>query len=130
MAAGGMQVGPLAVSGAGADRVPATVQVHVWGRRVWQKRARSLLDGEQNEEKEAQPKAERLGRAARGVTEGYRSLGRWFDPFDMVVFLVGERRRIRARQLEVDLEYSFEDILLTGRLLAAIWLLRSVQWLS
>jgi hypothetical protein len=121
--AGAVQVGPVSLSGAAARGVPATVQIQAGAWRLWQRKLRALLRG--------QPRA-KPGQVARAtdalerLARGYRAVERWFDPVDAAVFLVGERRRIRVRRLEIDLDFSFDDIMLTGRLLAAIYVLQSV----
>jgi len=122
-AAGGLQIGPLAASGAAARGVPATLQVHAFGRCWLTKQAGAQLD----ERPEGDPGGiERARQALERVGERYRRFERWFDPLDLLLFLLQERRRIRPQQLEVDLEYAFEDPMLTGRLLAAICVLQSV----
>ena len=124
-AAGGLALGPLAASGAAARGVPATVQVHAFGRCWWTKRGRGQLD--QGPEGESETGGiERARRALQRVGDGYRRFARWFDPLDLALFLVRERRRIRPHHLEVDLDYAFEDPMLTGRLLAAVYVLESV----
>ena len=121
-AAGGLALGPLAASGVAARGVPAAVQVHVFGRRWSRKRAREQLDGQSSEPEGI----ERARQALRRAGDGYRRFQRWFDPLDLALFLVRERRRIRPHHLEVDLDYAFEDPMLTGRLLAAVYVLESV----
>ena len=124
-AAGGLQVGPLAASGVAARGTPAVLQVHVFGRCWLTKRARAPRDD--GREKEPEPSGiEQAKQALQRVGDGYRRCERWFDPLDLLLFLVRERRRIRPRRLEMDLEYAFEDPMLTGQLLAAVSLLGSV----
>jgi hypothetical protein len=121
--AGGLQLGPVSLSGAAARGVPTSLQIQAGPWRPWQRTLRALLRGKQ------QPEPGQVAEATdvfRNLARGYRAVERWFDPIDVVVFLVGERRRIRVRRLELDLDFSFDDILLTGRLLAAIYVLKSV----
>lgn len=114
--AGGAQVGPLALSSVAARGVTPTVGAHLLGKRLWQ---RELAPGEAEEGGEV----ERARRLARQQKERYQKLERWFDPLDLAFFLVSERRRIRVEQFDLDVDYSFEDIALTGKTLAALYLL-------
>jgi hypothetical protein len=123
--AGGASLGPIALSGGGARGVPLTAQLHAFGRRLWTKRASELLGtGEKEDEPEARIDAT-AREAAQRVARYYRKLERWFDPVDVALFVLGERRRLRARQVDVELGFSFEDVFLTGRVLAAVYVLRS-----
>lgn len=116
MLAGGGQIGPLALSGVGAQGVKPTAQLHLFGRQLWQ---RALLEPAEKKKQKREPE--------RGTVEtvqnGYARLSRWFDPLDLAVFIVSERRRVRVELLEVDLEYSFEDVALTGKVLGAFYVI-------
>jgi hypothetical protein len=107
--AGGAQLGPLALSGAAGRDVPSVMQAHVLGRRVWQRPA-----GPSKRE----PSPEQRSRKQR--------LRRRLDPLDFALFLVRERRRIRVDRLDVDLDYSFADVALTGKMMGAIFMLSAV----
>jgi hypothetical protein len=110
----------VSMSGAAAHGVPPSAQLHLGRWRPWRRRAeRSLRAPETDRLAQAKRSAGRLRRA-------YATFERWFDPIDTVWFLLGERRRVRARRLEVDVDFSFDDIVLTGRLLAAIYVLQGV----
>jgi hypothetical protein len=118
-------MGPLAASGAAARGVPGTVQFHVFGRRWPTKWPRTPRD--ERQKRESEPGGiERARQALRRAGDAYRRFERWFDPLDMLLFLVRERRRIRPHRLELDLEFAFEDPMLTGRLVAAVYVLTSV----
>ena len=121
--AGGGQLGPLAISGVAARGVTATVQVHVFGRRLWQRRLRELAASKQ---KASDDEEGALARAEREVDElrgRYARLERFFDPVDLLAYGVGELRRVRFEQLDVELGYSFQDVALTGKVMAAIYVL-------
>lgn len=114
MLAGGGQIGPLALSGVGARGVTPTAQLHLFGRQIWQRQL--FAPAETKPEK-----------PERGVVESararYAKLERWFDPLDLAVFIVSERRRVRVELLEIDLDYSFEDVALTGKVLGAFYMI-------
>jgi hypothetical protein len=105
--AGGTEVGPLALSSAAARGVPAAMQVHVFGKRIYRRPLR---------------RAARRDKSA-SIQESYTKLARFFDPLELALFLIGEQRRVRVPELEVELEYSFEDITVTGQLMGAIFAL-------
>ncbi|MBI3202201.1 MAG: hypothetical protein HYZ29_11705 [Myxococcales bacterium] len=118
--AGGAQIGPMAASGVAAKGVPAHLNLHVFGRRLWQKRLAELAEPKP----EAEDDAEALKDSALSRAEaGYHRLERWFDPTDLFLFLVGERRRIVIEPTLIELEYGFRDIALTGKTLGAIYAL-------
>ncbi len=119
--AGGSQIGPLALSGAAARGVPGALQLHVFGRRVWQRSFAALL--ERKDEGDAKEAQERPTPSHQRAIAGYRRFERWFDPVDFALFILSERRRIRVEQLDFDLDYSFVDIVTTGKLLGALYAL-------
>ena len=110
-AAGGGQIGPLALSGVAAQGVSPRVSAHVFGKKLWERDLAAL--GEKKTPRETAESAKR----------SYDKLERWFDPLELVLFLVQERRRIRIEIFEVDVTYSFQDIALTGKTLAALYVL-------
>lgn len=115
MLAAGGQIGPLALSGLGASGVTPAAQLHLFGKQVWQRPLSELMKKEPDEE-EPKPLEKKFG-------DGYARLSRWFDPLDLGLFIVGEHRRVRVELLELDLEYSFEDVALTGKVLGAFYML-------
>lgn len=58
--------------------------------------------------------------------ERYRRLERWIDPIDLAFFVLRERDRVEVPELEVELQYSFEDVGLTGKMMGAVFLLDSL----
>ena len=129
---GGLQMGPLALSGAAARGVEAAMQLHVWGRRLWGRPVRALLrrvaggDRAESAPDEGGAIRDRIERGWQRMRDGAQRFEAWFDPLPAARFLLGEVRRIRPNRLCVDVDYSFEDVVLTGRILAAIYLLRAV----
>lgn len=120
--AGGAQVGPLAASGVAAKGVPAHLNLHAFGKKLWHKRLAELAAPKaeaEDDDDEATPKPPALARAEAG----YQRLERWLDPGDLLFFLVGERRRIVLEPTLIELEYGFRDIALTGKMLGAIYAL-------
>jgi len=116
--AGGGQIGPVALSALGARGATATAQLHLFGKQLWQ---RPLL-----ERKEGQRDEDEAERVRRGLRERYARLERWFDPLGLLLFIVGQGRRVRVELLEIDLDYSFEDVALTGKVLGAFYMLGGV----
>ncbi len=110
--AGGVEVGPLAMTALGAQGVEASVQVFAFGRQLWKRPLGVLFARERDPEKSGPPLAER-----------WRSFERWLDPVETLGFVLSERRRVRVVRLEADLRYSFADIALTGKLLGALYAL-------
>ena len=67
-----------------------------------------------------------LGRPLRGLCAPQTSAELWdrikvpSDPGALIRFLLDEKRRFRWQRLDIDLEYSFRNVALTGQLVAAI----------
>ena len=117
--AGGAQVGPVAASGIAAKGVPAHINVHAFGKKLWHKQLAELLQDKPGDQAPEEPEEAPPAR----VSESYRKLERWLDPTDLLLFLVHERRRIEIEPTEIELEYGFRDIALTGKTLGAIFAL-------
>jgi hypothetical protein len=124
--AGGGQLGPLAVSGVAARGITAVAQMHVFGRRIWQRPVRELVQAKPADRKQEPERAEPLERARaelRAMGRRYAQLERWLDPLDLLLYAAGEQRRIRIERIDLDLGYSFEDVALTGKVMAAVYVL-------
>jgi hypothetical protein len=116
-AAGG-QVGPLVASGVGARGVPPRVELRLFGRKLWGKALAELAtSGEDDGDGRKQ-----LDRARAG----YAKVERWFDPADLGLWLLGERRRVRIDRMVLELRYSFQDVALTGKMLGAVYVLNGL----
>lgn len=120
--AGGLQLGPIAASGVAAKGVPAHLNVHVFGKRLWQKRLAELAEPKPEAEPEEEADAPKQPALARAEA-AFRRLERWFEPTDLFFFLVRERRRVVLDPTLIELEYGFRDIALTGKTLGAIYAL-------
>lgn len=112
--AGGAQVGPLTVAAHGGRGAEPGLAVLLFSRRLL---SRPLLSHRSREPEEPERASWR---------ERYRRLERWIDPVELLVFVLGERSRVEVPGLEVELEYSFEDVALTGKMMGAIYMLDSL----
>jgi hypothetical protein len=119
-AAGGVALGPFALSGVGARGVPVSIHVYAFGRRKYTRalaaedEPQELSEGD-GSEAEAPATPPRAGRVRRFFS-------RRFDPIDAVAWLLSEHRRLRF-EVDHDLDYSFRDVALTGKLLGGIYVL-------
>jgi hypothetical protein len=55
-----------------------------------------------------------------------RKLPPWLDPIEALLFLADERRHVRLERLDIDLDYGFRDVVLTGKLAGALYALSGV----
>jgi len=125
--AGGAQVGPAAASGVAAQGVEPLAQLHVFGRKLWEKKLLELLARDPDEDEDEKRSLRQRGeQAISKLSDRYRALERRLDPVELLFFVVRERRRIRIETLVIELEYSFVDIALTGKLLGAIYAFSAV----
>jgi len=100
--AGGLELGPVGVTGAAARGVSPFFQIHVFGLRVH--------SGPLSVRRSDAPKPRRAGkRAARG-----------FDPYELGVTALRSVERLRPVTLDVGLRYSFRNVVLTGRVSGAL----------
>lgn len=111
--AGGVEVGPLTLAAHGGRGAVAGLQALLFGRRVL---SRPLFP-----DRPPEPETPQVS-----LREQWRRLERWVDPVELAVFVLDERRRVGVPELEVELEYSFEDVALTGQMMGAIFLLDSL----
>lgn len=122
--AGGLALGPIAVSGAGARGVPSALHLYVFGKR----RHSHELAEEPGQEAEpgAQVDEEAIAEAAPEAPRSPSRLRRFFsshfDLVDALAWLFAERRRVRL-DMDVEVAYSCRDIALTGRIYAVFCLL-------
>lgn len=117
--AGGAQVGPAAASGLAASGLEPRVQLHLFGREVYQRTLTDLLE-KKDEPPEERPEGE------PSWLDRYDRFERWFDPTAVAKFLLGEHRRVRITRADIDLDYSFADVALTGKVMAALSVLGGV----
>ncbi|MCC6216848.1 MAG: hypothetical protein IT376_18460 [Polyangiaceae bacterium] len=114
-AAGGIRIAFVAVALVAARDAPATAHLLVFGRRVATRRLRDLGRRARSEA------GDRL--SAEELRAAFARLERHLDPLELVGFLLRERRRIELADASLDCEYSFADVALTGKVLAALCVL-------
>ena len=110
--AGGVSVTLFALSGVVGRGLPATLQLHAGRFRLWKG------EGFGQSEKES-PNREDL-------VSGYRRFSSWFEVASLPKLGWRLIRRMRILQLDCEIDYSFEDVALTGKLLAGFCLLSAV----
>ncbi len=111
---GGGRCGPVTLSAAVARGVPAQLQAHVFGRKVWSGPIATVDDDEVPDDSDGVWLQRALGVARR------------FDPVEVATFALGEHKRVRLESLEADLDYSFRDVATTGKLMGAVYVLNGV----
>jgi len=121
----GLGLGPIAFSAIAAAGVAPFMTCHVFGRQLmrlplsrWRRRAHEVEHGDATR---VTPPA-RLSRLERSVARFLGSL----DPLETVLSWWEKERVFQVRSLVVDLEYSFRDVALTGRILAGLYVLSAV----
>jgi len=127
----GLGLGPLALSAIAAAGVKPFLTVHVFGRQLarlplsrWVRRHRPrAATGPPEPESDGEPEMEApLTRFERGVAGLFRSL----DPLETVLSWWHNDRIFQVRSLIIEVDYSFRDVALTGRILAALYVLSAV----
>ncbi|HYO98142.1 MAG TPA: hypothetical protein VER33_26740 [Polyangiaceae bacterium] len=108
-AAGGAACGPLALTAVHASHTPTVVELHAFGRRFDARRPRQAT------RPDAPPSR---GSAAHAL------LGR--DPLELLDVVLELRHAAAVDVLDVDLNYGFRDVALTGKLLGAIYALSAL----
>jgi hypothetical protein len=111
--AGGVEITVVALSGVAARGVPASVAAHLLGKQIWSRRLSELG---------AKPDTDERGFVDKQKAR-YAELERWFDPVDLALFALGERRRFRIEKLDIDVDFSFADVATTGKMLAGLYAL-------
>lgn len=122
----GFGIGPLAFSVIAAQAVKPFLTCHLFGKQLlrlplsrWLGRSVKKPAAEEHE----QPvKAASLSRAERATARFFRNL----DPLETLVSWWEKERIFEVRSLELDVEYSFCDVALTGQILAGLYMLSGV----
>jgi hypothetical protein len=109
-AAGGLQVGPASVSGVRARGVPARVSLHLLGHRVFSKATGASKTS-------LKVKAKRKRAKARPILE---RVGTWTPRSADLTLLMRSLRWIRYDHIRGRLEYALDDVVLAGRIYAAL----------
>jgi hypothetical protein len=115
----GVEVGPLQLAGVLGTAAPKRLELQLFGRQIALTR---LLTGRRKKkaaEADAKSKPEELVKRRR--------LPSWLDPLDVALFLLDERRHLRPERLELELDYGFRDVALTGKLSGALYVLSAVM---
>jgi hypothetical protein len=113
----GLEVGPFQLTGVLRSGTPKRLEAHLFGRplpfgRLRLRRRKAAVEKVTEPEKPKKPRTPRLPP--------------WLDPIDAAVFLFDERRHLRIEQLDLDLDYGFQDVTLTGKLAGALYILSGV----
>lgn len=124
----GFAVGPLAVTALAATGVAPFLTVHVFGKQVarvpvarWL-RALGAREPKPEPSVDPEPETERPSKLARAARRFLQRL----DPVDVLLEWWEKERTFEVRSLVIDLDYSFHDVALTGRILAALYVLSGV----
>ena len=124
----GIGLGPLALTAIAAAGVPPFMTAHVFGRQLarlplsrWIRRKPKAKAVEQAEQAPAEP-ATTFSRFEQSVARLFRTL----DPLETALSIWHKDHLFEVRSMTVDLEYSFRDIALTGRILAGLYMLTAV----
>jgi hypothetical protein len=126
----GLGLGPIALSAIAAAGVKPFLTCHLFGKQIarlplsrWvRRRARvAATQAEPKPEHEAETET-RLTRFEHGFAAWFRSL----DPLEIVLACWENERLFRVRSLVLELDYSFRDVALTGRILAGLYMLSAV----
>ncbi|HEY3252621.1 MAG TPA: hypothetical protein VGJ91_01690 [Polyangiaceae bacterium] len=122
----GVGIGPLALSAIAAQGVKPFLTCHLFGKQVvrlplarWFGRRAKPLEPEQ-----PAPAAKplELSRVERAIARFFKHL----DPLETLLSWWEKERVFEVRSLELDVEYSFRDVALTGQILAGLCMLSGV----
>ena len=124
--AAGIGIGPIAFSLIAAHGVKPFLTCHLFGRQVVRLPLSRWLRGRVRKPPSESPESrERLV----DLTRVERAVGRFFsnlDPLEALSAWWEKERVFEVRSLEVDVEYSFRDVALTGQILAGLCVLSGV----
>ena len=123
----GVGVGPVALSAIAAAGLAPFMTCHVFGKQLlrvplsrWVRRKKTKPTADSGGEPE-EPAVD-FTRIERSLARFVRGL----DPVDTLLAWWEKERVFEVRSLEVDLEYSFRDVALTGQILAGLCMLSGV----
>jgi len=122
----GVGVGPIAFSAIAAHGVPPFLTCHLWGRQLARLPLSRWL---RNRPKKPAPEASEPREKSVALTRFERAIGRFLHNLDVLDTLLvwWEKKRVfEVRSLELDVEYSFRDVALTGQILAGLCMLSGV----
>ena len=121
----GFGIGPLALSAIAAQGVEPFLTCHLFGKQVLRLPLSRWL--RRPLEKRDPPELEPAKRGGSSRVE--RAIARFFqnlDPLDLLLSWWEKERVFEVRSLELDVEYSFCDVALTGQILAGLYVLSGV----
>jgi hypothetical protein len=122
----GIGIGPIAVSGILAHGVKPFLTCHVFGKQLLRLPLSRWLD---RPAKKPDPQALEPSAKAHQLSRLEGSMARFFkhlDPLEMLFSWWEKKRVFEVRSLELDVEYSFRDVALTGKILAGLCILQGV----
>jgi hypothetical protein len=122
----GIGIGPLAFSALAAQGVKPFLTCHLFGKQLgrlplsrWQ---RGTPKAATPERAAAHPKRVNLTRVERAIGRFFQNL----DPLEALSSWWERERVFEVHSLELDVEYSFRDVALTGQILAGLCVLSGV----
>ena len=122
----GVGLGPFAFSALAAHGVEPFLTCHLFGKQLVRlPLSRWLARRAKQPEPERRTKALDLSRIERAIARFFQSL----DPLEALLSLLSSwegKRIFRVQALELDVEYSFRDVALTGQILAGLCMLSGV----
>jgi len=122
----GLGLGPIAFSVIAAHGVKPFLTCHLFGRQVVRLPLSRWLRGSA---RKAQPESIEPRQTPLDLSRGERAIGRFFsnlDPLEALSAWWEKERVFEVRSLELDVEYSFRDVALTGQILAGLCVLSGV----
>jgi len=121
----GIGVGPIALSAIAAHGVKPFLTCHVFGKQLARVPLSRWLDRSKKQRAFAPSEPVAKERAASRVE---RALSRFrdLDPLEMLWSWWEKERVFEVQSLELDVEYSFRDVALTGQILAGLCMLSGV----
>ena len=122
----GIGVGPIAISAIAAHGVEPFLTGHLFGKQLVRVPLSRWLRSRPKKSDTAAPEP-----PVKGVdlTRFERKIGRFFqtlDPLEALLSWWEKERVFEVRSLELDAEYSFRDVALTGQILAGLCVLSGV----
>jgi hypothetical protein len=125
----GLGLGPLALSAIFASGVKPFLTCHLFGRQVvrvplarWARRRPKKIAPPTEAAAPETESVTPLSRFERGIAEFFRTL----DPVEALLSWWDKERLFQVRSLIVEVDYSFRDVALTGRILAALYVLSAI----
>ena len=107
----GLELGPFQLAGVIGPAAPTTLEARLFGYKI-------ALNRWMRAKKPVAPKPQ-----AKPEPEKARRFPPWLDPIDALLFLLDERRHLRVEVLDVDLDYGFRDVALTGKIAGVLYAL-------